>query len=550
MTIASRLLRHAAGSLALGLAFLFTPISGPLPEAQAQRAAVSVEFRTALEPYGRWHRHSRWGEVWLPADRARDWRPYTVGRWVYTDDWGWYWVSDDAEASWGWVTYHYGRWVFDRELGWVWVPGNEWGPAWVNWRRGHQHVGWAPLPPDDIIVEYRDEPDVWIFVRSRDFIAPRITTVILPPRERAVYIRETVVVNRTVIVRDGGPVVAVNPGIAPAIIAASVGRPLRAYDVRPRVLAGTARIEGAVEVSADDLRDRRKREATRVSVRETKTEIRPAEKVPEPQPLAANEQGRLGDNPPRAARAATGDQKDPKAREAERDQKDQKAREAERDQKDQKAREADRDQKDQKAREAERDQKDQKAREAERDKKDQKAREAERDQKDQKAREAERDQKDQKAREAERDRKEQKAREAERDQKDQKAREAERDRKDQKAREAERDRKDQKARDAGREQKQGREAKEKPSAPAATEGRSPPPERAAPRKPAAPSARPDGDGRGKPDAGPRSEAPQRGAPPAASRGPSGKPSAKPPAAADSPVPGGAPGGPGGAGKKD
>jgi len=505
MTIASRLLRHTAGSVALGLAFLFTPVTGPMLEAQAQRAAVSVEFRTALEPHGRWHRHSRWGEVWLPAERKRDWRPYTAGRWVYTDDWGWYWVSDDAEANWGWVTYHYGRWVFDRDMGWVWVPGNEWGPAWVTWRRGHQHVGWAPLPPDDIVVEYRDEPDVWIFVRSRDFIAPRITTVILPPRERAVYIRETVVVNRTVIVRDGGPRIAVNPGIEPAIIAASVGRPLRAYDVRPRVLAGTARIEGAVEVSADDLRNRRKGESTRVSVRETKTEIRPAEKVPEPKPLAATEEGRLGDKPPRAARTATGDQKDPK---------------------------------------------DQKAQETERGQKDQKAREAERDQKDPKAREAERDQKDPKAREADRDQKDPKAREAERDQKDQKAREVERDQKDQKAREAERDQKAPKARDAGREQKQDREARDKPSAPATT-GRSPPPERAAPRKPSAPSVRPGGDAeRRGPAPSPRSEAPAapRGAPAA----PRGAPSKPPAAARDaSPAPSGGPaGGPGGAGKKD
>ena len=27
------------------------------------------------------------------------------------------------------------------------------------------------LPPDDVIVEYRDRPDVWIFVGVRDFVA-------------------------------------------------------------------------------------------------------------------------------------------------------------------------------------------------------------------------------------------------------------------------------------------------------------------------------------------------------------------------------------------
>ena len=101
-----------------------------------QRVEVRQEFRVALEPHGRFERHERFGEVWRPNRISRDWRPYTVGRWVYTDDWGWYWNSDQAEADWGWVAFHYGRWVDDRQMGWVWVPGEEWGPAWVNWRRG------------------------------------------------------------------------------------------------------------------------------------------------------------------------------------------------------------------------------------------------------------------------------------------------------------------------------------------------------------------------------------------------------------------------------
>ena len=74
---------------------------------------------------------------------------HEYGHWVYTDEWGWYWVSDDDEDDWGWVTYHYGRWAFDRRLGWFWVPGDEWAPAWVDWRYGGDYVGWAPLPPDD-----------------------------------------------------------------------------------------------------------------------------------------------------------------------------------------------------------------------------------------------------------------------------------------------------------------------------------------------------------------------------------------------------------------
>jgi uncharacterized protein DUF6600 len=292
---------RAAVVISLGLATLaFVPtVTGTLSFARAQ-VSEAADFRVALEPYGRWGRHSRWGEVWIPTKVARDWRPYTVGRWVYTDDWGWYWVSDQAEDDWGWITFHYGRWVFDRELGWVWVAGKEWGPGWVQWRRGTQYVGWAPLPPDEIVVEYRGQPDVWIFVRSRDFVAPRLVSVILPARQQEVFIRETVVVNQTIMLRERGQVVAVNPGIPPAIIAAAVGRPLRTNEVRPRILAGTAHIQGAVEVRPQDLRQGRA-QRTQVTVRETQNVIQPSRNVPPAQPLAAGERGRLGDNPPRAS---------------------------------------------------------------------------------------------------------------------------------------------------------------------------------------------------------------------------------------------------------
>jgi hypothetical protein len=284
------------------LMFVLPLTGGTFTAAQAQER-ISVEFRTALEPHGRWHSHRRWGDVWAPARIADDWRPYKLGRWSYTRDWGWYWASDE---DFGWVVYHYGRWVRDPDLGWVWVPGREWGPAYVQWRRGGDHVGWAPLPPEEIIVEYRDEPDVWLFVRSRDILAPRIAAVVLPERRFDVFVRETVFVNRTVIISDRGPSIAVNPGIEPAIVASFVGRPVRTYNVQPRVLAGTRGIEGAVTVSAEDIRARRgERSAMRETrfLKQTQDVIRPAERVPEPQPLAAKEKGRLGDTPPRAARA-------------------------------------------------------------------------------------------------------------------------------------------------------------------------------------------------------------------------------------------------------
>ena len=299
---------------ALGVLILFPIADGQVVPAHAQgQVSVSIDFRSALEPYGTWRRHSRWGEVWVPARRTQNWRPYQTGHWVYTEEWGWYWISDNDEAEWGWVTYHYGRWVFDARDGWLWLPGEEWGPAWVDWRRGDDFVGWAPLPPDEIIVETREDPQFWVFVRPRDLVAPRVYVVFLPPQQRTVYFQRTVIVNSTVVIDNRGQRIAVNPGIPPAYIAAASRRPLPTFQVRPRVFAGTRGVEGAVEIRAEDLRGRggpgsRGRDRPRtseVAVQRTSTVIQPAASVPTPEPLGRGEKGRLGSTPPRAAQGAS-----------------------------------------------------------------------------------------------------------------------------------------------------------------------------------------------------------------------------------------------------
>jgi hypothetical protein len=96
---------------------------------------------------------------------------------------------------------------------------------------------------------------------------------------------------------------AVDPGISPTRIAAAVGRPIRTYDVRPRVLAGKTNIPGAIVVRAGDLR-RGGRDRTAQEMVIARSQIQPARKVPPPQALGRNENGRLGDNPPRAALGA------------------------------------------------------------------------------------------------------------------------------------------------------------------------------------------------------------------------------------------------------
>jgi len=83
---------RAAVLISLGLARLvFVPsVTGTLfAQAQVSQVSEAADFQVALEPYGRWEQHSRWGEVWIPTKVARDWRPDTGGRWGYTEDGRW-----------------------------------------------------------------------------------------------------------------------------------------------------------------------------------------------------------------------------------------------------------------------------------------------------------------------------------------------------------------------------------------------------------------------------------------------------------------------------
>jgi hypothetical protein len=100
-------------------------------------------FYASLSPHGEWIEVESGLRVWRPFNVPHQWRPYLLGRWVWTD-YGWYWMSDEP---FGWITYHYGRWYYDDYYGWVWMPDDVWGPAWVDWRYDDNYIGWAPLPP-------------------------------------------------------------------------------------------------------------------------------------------------------------------------------------------------------------------------------------------------------------------------------------------------------------------------------------------------------------------------------------------------------------------
>lgn len=126
------------------------------------------QLRQAVAPYGTWVVTTSFGSVWVPATVPVGWRPYTSGRWEWTDR-GWAFAGNEP---WAWVTFHYGRWVHEPPHGWVWIPGDEWAPAWVTWRYGADFVAWAPLGPAHVGVDYYAAPWLWVAVRAPFFHVP------------------------------------------------------------------------------------------------------------------------------------------------------------------------------------------------------------------------------------------------------------------------------------------------------------------------------------------------------------------------------------------
>jgi uncharacterized protein DUF6600 len=146
-----------AGSLILGL----LPASAELEVSAGVSIHAATDFYEPLAPNGAWVDVGAYGHCWHPAGVEAGWRPYCNGSWEWTDA-GWYWVSDEP---WAWACYHYGTWIDDPSIGWCWVPGVEWAPAWVYWRMGGDHIGWAPCAPAGLVVE----PSFFVFVESRHF---------------------------------------------------------------------------------------------------------------------------------------------------------------------------------------------------------------------------------------------------------------------------------------------------------------------------------------------------------------------------------------------
>ena len=196
-------------------------------EAPEDVADVSV-FYEPLAPYGTWIALPEYGQVWSPHNMSPEWRPYTIGRWVYTD-YGWTWVSDQ---EWGWAPFHYGRWTFVASYGWVWIPGTVWAPAWVAWRHAPGWVGWAPLPPQVVVrpgieiraanIDMHINPSWFCFVEERHVLAPHVRTYIAPPARNVSLIQITQNVTHYTVIQNR----VVNRGIPVERIERVMARPV------------------------------------------------------------------------------------------------------------------------------------------------------------------------------------------------------------------------------------------------------------------------------------------------------------------------------------
>ncbi|MHA6692704.1 DUF6600 domain-containing protein [Devosia sp. A449] len=172
------------------------PLGVTTAQAQAQSVSVSFQlFFDQLEPHGVWVRHARYNYVFCPTGVDTTWRPYSHGRWLYVENRGWYFASDEPFA---WATYHYGRWFADQELGWCWVPGTKWAPAWVSWRRSDTIVGWAPLPPEgdgfavSLEISRLELPEgYWVYVPTKQFVVPDLAINIVLGSQQPDYYAQT-----------------------------------------------------------------------------------------------------------------------------------------------------------------------------------------------------------------------------------------------------------------------------------------------------------------------------------------------------------------------
>ena len=231
-------------AVSLGMCLLNLP-------AQGQTYGTIAFFEESLAADGVWLWHSTYGRVWRPHQIGPEWRPYMYGRWAYTNEYGWIWVSQER---WGWVVYHYGHWVWTSEYGWVWVPRDMWAPSWVEWCYGKGYVGWSPMPPDPFWTDgyYYGSWDCsspryssrWVYVSESNFLSANVSAHVVASAQVAVVARGTTNVTNYARGREG----MVNRSIDVTKLQAVTGKAVRPVRIVQSSQPGPMRL-GAQELT-------------------------------------------------------------------------------------------------------------------------------------------------------------------------------------------------------------------------------------------------------------------------------------------------------------
>src|ERR1051326_950865 len=247
-------MRKRFSSAICAAALLLSGTSALVASAPAQAATFRIGFNffhDRLARSGRWLYHPVFGRVWQPGPWVVGprFQPYTNGYWEYTDEYGWYWVSEDRLDD---VVYHYGRWVYDPQWRWLWIPGYTWAPAWVVWREGEDYSGWMPMPPDEAFISgegpafgvnigpiginfYRnwyhgrvDPANFWVFVNKGHIVDRDYRRYALPRDRVKVVIGRTRDVTRFEVVNNR----VVNRGIEVKVVEGAAGRRIAPVSAR------------------------------------------------------------------------------------------------------------------------------------------------------------------------------------------------------------------------------------------------------------------------------------------------------------------------------
>jgi len=166
------------------LIFMLLFVSGSFSNLYGDMSVEVGIFYDSLAPYGDWIYLDRYGVwVWKPVGLWVGWQPYTYGRWEWSEEYGWIWVS---YFEWGWAPFHYGRWFYDEYYGWVWVPGTVWRPHWVVWVQYGTYIGWFPYYPSFVYIDYFSPVvyERWVIIEATNITSGNYHHYVLPEGKR------------------------------------------------------------------------------------------------------------------------------------------------------------------------------------------------------------------------------------------------------------------------------------------------------------------------------------------------------------------------------